>query len=51
MKKKRRERNPVAKYCNVFNKASTHRDKKKEEKKGKTKHKARYFLYWISSKN
>jgi hypothetical protein len=32
----------VAKHMNTFNKAATHIDRKKESKKGNTKHKGRY---------
>lgn len=32
-------RNPVAKHARTFNKANVHKDKKKEQKKGKMKHK------------
>lgn len=39
MTKKRRERNPVAKNMNTYNKPQTHKDKKKMLKKGVTKHK------------
>lgn len=40
-------RNPVAKHARTFNKAHVHRDKKKEQKKGKMKHKK---PLWNSSK-
>lgn len=45
MSKKNKVNNYVAKYCNEFNKAQTHVDRKKEFKKGKIKHKggSEYF--------
>ncbi|QOE32301.1 hypothetical protein DIDNDMLP_00349 [Klebsiella phage KP13-7] len=45
MSKKNKINNYVAKYCNEFNKAQTHVDRKKEFKKGKIKHKggSEYF--------
>lgn len=39
MAKKIKMNNYVAKYCNEFNKPQTHVDRKKEEKRGKIKHK------------
>ena len=38
-KKKRKQKNPVAKHARTFNKASVFEDKKKAWKKGKQKHK------------
>ena len=34
--------NLVAKHARTFNKAATHRDRKKDVKRGKVKHKKRY---------
>ena len=38
-KKKRKQKNPVAKHARTFNKATVFEDKKKAWKKGKQKHK------------
>ena len=45
MKKEKTEktRNLVAKHARTFNKAATHRDRKKGAKRGYTKHKGRNF--------
>lgn len=39
MDKRRRTINPVAKNSNKFNKPATHKDRKKESKRGYSKHK------------
>lgn len=36
-------RNPVAKNCNKFNRAATHRDRKRAEKRGERKHKGKHY--------
>ena len=38
-----KERNWVAKHCRTFNKAVTHRDRKKALKRGVVKHKPRHW--------
>jgi len=35
--------NPVAKYAHQFNKAATHKDRKKAEKRGERKHKTNHL--------
>jgi hypothetical protein len=35
--------NPVAKYCNEYNKPATHKDRKKEKANGYVKHKGNYY--------
>lgn len=39
----KRKKNPVAKFLNTFNKPSVEPDRKKEEKKGKRKHKVKIY--------
>lgn len=39
---KTRQRNYVAKHAHEFNKAATHVDRKKAEKRGKRKHKGQW---------
>ena len=51
-KKKSKAKNPVAKHMETFNRPQTHVDRKKEYKKGKSKHKAGqkdwpYFLVGV----